>query len=149
MASNIGILYVIEKNFSSRVQIWDRYFKIRLRLAKIINCKSSIARKCMPMIQAFSSETKGTILKRRLTWTVWDQEPPVEVTKHCHFEAVKFQLSHVHGRRRHTGDWATTELPWGFDCVWIQLASVCWQEVHQTTLCYGWGWGEKERVSWE
>ena len=33
---NIGILYTVGNNFSPRVWIWDRYLKIRLRLAKII-----------------------------------------------------------------------------------------------------------------
>ena len=48
-----------------------------------------IAREYVPMIQTLLLKTKGTILKRRSRWTIWDQEPVVRVAREWRLNAGK------------------------------------------------------------
>ena len=56
---------------------------------------------------------QGDHLGEEVEMKFWDQEPPVRVTEDRHFEAVKFQLSHVYDRHRHTGHRVATKLALG------------------------------------
>ena len=48
--------------------------------------------KSMPMIRALSSKMEGTILKSKLRWTCWDQEPPSKLAEGRHSSMVNAWL---------------------------------------------------------
>ena len=45
------------------------------------NYKVPIARDCVLTLWPVSSEIKGIVMKMRLSWTLWHQEPPVKIVE--------------------------------------------------------------------
>ena len=104
MTPNIGILYTIGNNFSSRLTIWDFYFKIRSCLAQICNQSfKNLPRKVCWKIRPLSSRTKSIVMIVRLRRTILYQDRTLAVARDRHFTAMKIG-GHTRlalARRRH------------------------------------------------